>query len=332
MKTDDVTRYLELFESLRRSKRWGTDTTVLRFAALGLSASDLTDPAGELERVADELKRRAGWTGALNSPIRYAVAAMILRRGLRPGPVHENIDKVRKVFRERRFRRGGVQEVLAALILVLQNEGRTVRKTTIGRMQEIMRRWKKDHFWLTGTSDYPMAALHAHRDVPPEMLSKQVETVYEALRSHGFRRGNQLQLASHILSLASGSGSSAARRFRDMAQTLKQSRERAGADRYDELALLTLTSGSPRTVVRALLEVRDELRTARPRPSASISFSLATGLVLSRDVEKSKGLATSRDVAALAAAQAVLDAQAAAMAAMVAVSVATTTATTAASS
>ena len=206
---DEVGRYLAVFESLRKRKRWTTNTGVLRFAAMGLAVADLHDPAGQLEQAADELRRRSGWIGVgpFHSSIRYAVAALILRRGLRPGTVHARVERVRERFRSRKLRRGGIREVLAALILVLQNDGNPVPAGTVERMQEIMRRWKKDHPWLTGVDDYPMAALHAHRKVDPEQLARKVENVYQALREHGFRRGNQLQVSSHILSLGEGSAS-----------------------------------------------------------------------------------------------------------------------------
>ena len=312
----DVNRYLEGFDRLRRQKRWSTHTGVLRFAALTLAAADLADPAAQLEAAADELKRRAGWTGHLASSVRYAVAAMILRHGLSAGRVHEQIGKVREGFRKRRIRRGGVSEVLAALILVLQNEGRAVPGATLDRMKAILERWKQDHRWLTGTDDYPMAALHAHRDASPDQVVQKAEATYQALRSHGFWRGDQLQLASHILGLGDGSGESAARRFRDLAKALEKQRERAGTSRYDELALLCLTSGTPSAVIRDLLKVRNELRNARPRPSKDIAFSLAVGLMLSREVARSKELGTTRDIAAISAAQALLEAQSAAMVAI----------------
>ena len=50
-------RYLQVFEDLKRKKRWSTDTNVLRFAALTLAASEIDDPGGRLEAAADELRR-----------------------------------------------------------------------------------------------------------------------------------------------------------------------------------------------------------------------------------------------------------------------------------
>ena len=137
---ETVERYLQVFEDLKRKKRWSTDTNVLRFAALTLAASEIDDPGGRLETAADELRRRSGAFGKLNSPIRYVVAAMILRKGLRPGAVYDKVGEVQGEFRERKYRRGGVAEVLAALLLVLQNGGRRPRKITLDRVGAILER------------------------------------------------------------------------------------------------------------------------------------------------------------------------------------------------
>ena len=42
---DPVERYLEVYDELRRRKRWSTGDNVLRFAALTLAASDVASPA-----------------------------------------------------------------------------------------------------------------------------------------------------------------------------------------------------------------------------------------------------------------------------------------------
>jgi hypothetical protein len=325
---DAVTRYLRVFEELRSRKRWSTDTNVLRFAALSLAAADLDDPAGELEAAADELRKRAGWFGNLNSPIRYVVAAMILRKRLRPGPVHRAVGEVREAFRKRKYPRGGTREVLAALLLVLLGDGRRPAGGVIDRVGAILKRWKRDHRFLTGADDYPMAALHAWRDDDVETLGTTVERVYRTLRRSKFSMGNSLQLASHILALSPDGPDAAARRCVNLRRAFENQRHRIPSNLYDELALLVLTPGTPGGVARRVLSDVDRLRSARPRPSKTLAFSLAAGVALSRAAESRPDMAISRDAAALAAAQALLDAQAAAVAASVAVTVAATSAAT----
>jgi hypothetical protein len=328
---ETVDRYLRVFEDLRSKKRWATDTNILRFAALTLAAADIDDPGGRLEAAAATLKKRAGWTGQLNSPIRYVVAAMILRKGLRPARVHDAVEAVRREFRNRKYRRGGVSELLAALLLVLQNDGKLPRAITVDRVGTIMKRWKEDHRFLTGIDDYPMAALHAwRRDQEVETIGARVEKIYRLLRKNKCSMGNATQLASHILALGTWDEHGAARRFTAIRKAFKDRGRRIGPSQYDEVALLALTEGTPVAIATRVLADVERLRAAKPRPETSIAFSLAAGIALSREIERHGDAAVSPGAAALAAAKSLLDAQAAAMAAMAASVAVTTVATSSA--
>jgi len=326
---ETVDRYLARFEELRRKKRWSTDTNILRFAALALAANPIPDAAARLEAASEELRALAGWFGKLNSPIRYVVAAMILRKGLRPGAVYDAVVEVQKEFRARGYRRGGVSEVLAALLLVLQSDGKPPKPVAVDRLGAVLARWKQDHPFLTGHDDYPMAALHASRDDDVESVGVRVERIYRALRAKRFPMGNALQLASHILALGTWDENGAAARFEDMQRAFRDRGCRIGSGLYDEVALLALTAGAPVAIATRVLADVERLRSAKPRPAASIAFSIAAGLALSREAERRADLASPADAAALAAAKALLDAQTAAMAAMAGAVVATSAATAA---
>lgn len=323
---ETLERYLAVFDMLRRRKRWSTDSGVLRFAALSLAAVDVDDPAAELEEAADILRSKAGWFGPLSSVIRYAVAAMIIRKGLSPGPVHDRVMHTRELFRERRLPRGGIKEVLAALLLVMQNDGRMVSRGTVNRLGAILDRWKKDHWFLTGTDDYPMAALHAHRGEDVEGLSLRVEQVYRRLREEKCSRGNALQLTSHILTITPWGAEEAVQRFTRLRAAFGEHSLKIGPRWYDEVALLSLTSSEPETVVGQVVDTMDRLRSIRPKPGRDIAFSLATGVTMTEYARESDELADQRDLAAISAAQALLDAQTAALVACVAASSAATTA------
>ncbi|MDH3283535.1 MAG: DUF4003 domain-containing protein [Acidobacteriota bacterium] len=325
----DVERYLQVFESLRQRKRWDTDVGVLRFAALTLAATDVVDPGREVEQAAGVLRELARWSSPLRSSLRFVIAAMIVRRGLDPKAVHRSIEGVREEFRRRRMRRGGTHELLAALMLVLHAEGRRPETRSIGRVKENLARWKKDHRFLTGSDDYPLAALHATRELSVEELGIRVERIYQQLRKARYSRGNQLQLASHLLAIGERSAAGCAQRFDSIARALGERKVRPTTSRYDEIAILSLTALGPAAVARAVVSLRDRLRAAKPRPSSSLAFSLAAGLFLAEDARRSEGLGHTRDLAAVRSAQAVIEAQ---QAAMIAAMSAATVAASAASS
>ena len=308
---DPIGAYLETFERLRARKRWTTDAVTYRFVALTLGAGGVRISHDRLEEVAAGLRRRAGWTSPLRSEIRYVVAAMILRRDLDAATVHRQVIATRDRFGEHGIKRRGTGATLAALLLALQAEGRRVPKPHIERLARIYAQWRADHFWLTDANDLPAAALHAGRTVSVESLTEDVRRAYARLRDAGFRRGNQLQLVSHLLAVDPRGTDNAVQRFAVVADHLRRAGERIGTGRYDEIAVLALTQGPPGHVVGRVLRYRDRLRTVRPRPSKDIAFSLAAGIELAEDSEQA-GERSAGDLAALQSIRAILDAQQAA--------------------
>ena len=308
---DPIGTYLETFERLRARKRWTIDTATYRFVALTLGAAGVRISHDRLEEVATGLRRRAGWTSPLRSEIRYVVAAMILRRDLDAATVHGQVIATRDRFAEHGIKRRGTGATLAALLLALRAEGKRVPKQHLDRVARIYAQWRTDHFWLTDANDLPAAALHTGREVSVESLTEDVRRAYARLRDAGFRRGNQLQLVSHLLAGDPRGADNAVQRFGVVAERLRSAGERVGTGRYDEVAVLALTQAPPGHVVDRVLRYRDRLRSARPRPSKDIAFSLAAGIELAEDGERA-GERSAGDLAALQSIRAILDAQQAA--------------------
>ena len=305
---DPVARYQETFDRLRARKRWSTDTDTIRFVALALGATGDEVNHDRLEQVAKGLRQRARWTSPLKSQIRYVVAAMILRRGLDPAEVHARVFEARDAFKTHGLPSRGTGPTLAALLLGLRSEGRAVPRRHVERLADIYRRWRQDHFWLTGATDLPAAALHAGRDESVDVVTADVERAYERLREAGFRRGNALQL---LLAVDPRGTDAAVQRFTVVAQRLKDARERVPTSRYDEVALLALTQETPGRVVDRVLGYRDRLRAKRPRPSKDLALSLAAGIELAEDSARASH-DSAGDLAALQAIRDILDAQQAA--------------------
>jgi len=325
---DSIERYLEVFEGLRRRKRWSTDTTVLRFAALTLAAADAADPGAGLEATAKVLADEAGGFSPLSSSVRHAVAAILIRRGLDPVPTVHRTKATLAAFKEFKLQRNGARPLLAALILVLDADGGRPSREKIARLKAIIDRWKKDHRFLTGVDDYPMAAMHATRDVSVEQLGVEVEQIYQLLRKAKFSSGDPLQLVSHLLMFSDQGPREAAERFERTAMALKNAKQRVWQSRYDEVALLVLSGGHVDEVVPKVIEYRDRLRAVKPRPPAEIAFSIAAGVVLAEEAERMSELQGATAVVNLRAVQALVEAQQAAMIACMAAVSATTVAAT----
>ena len=318
MNTDDpIESYLRTFERLRARKRWSMNSVTLRFVALSLGAAATSIDYDRLEEVATELRKRARWTSPLKSEIRYVVAAMILRRGQDPAAIHARVFETRDAFKAHKIPSRGTGATLAALLLALHHEARPVAQPQIERLARVYRRWRNEHRWLTSSSDLPAAALHAVRDVPVDVVAEEVERAYTSLADAGFRRGNQLQLVSHLLAVDPRGTDTGVQRFLAVVERLRAADERVGESRYDEIALLALTRGSPREVVDSIVRNRDRLRAVKPRPDKAVAFTLAAGIEMAADAEAARER-NAGDLAALQSIQAIVDAQQAAMIAVIA--------------
>ncbi len=314
--SDPVARYLETFERLRSRKRWSNNTATFRFVALALGAAGASVTYDDLESAAAVLRKRVGVTSPLRSEIRYVVAAMILRRGQDPASIQARVGETLAEFKVHGLARRGAGPTLAALLLALLREGRPVPTVQIERLARIYRRWRADHGLLTNASDLPAAALHASRDRAVEILTAEVERAYDHLREAGFRRGNPLQLVSHLLSVDPRGADTGVQRFSSITDHFDRTGENVRAGRYDEIAMLALTHDRPARVVKRTLEYRDRLRDHRPRPAKELAFSLAVGIELAEDAEDA-GRRSAGDLAALQSIRAILDAQQAAIVAAV---------------
>jgi hypothetical protein len=317
---DSIERYLFVFDSLRRRKRWSTDTNVLRFAALTLAATEVDDPGLRLEETAAVLAKKAGGFSPLNSSVRHAVAAILIRRGREPARVVHRVKETLAAFKEHGLRKGGAHPLLAALLLVLDAGDSPVSRGKIGRLKTIVDRWNRDHSFLTGADDYPMAAMHATGGTSVEQLGLDVETSYQCLRKAGFSRGNQLQLVSHLLMFSELGPREASHRFTRTAAALKKKGQRVWQGQYDEVALLVLTGAGPEEVATKVVRYRDRLREMKPRPQAAIAFSIATGIVLAEQAEKAKHVKGAAAAANLRAVQSLVEAQQAAIVACISAS------------
>ena len=326
--TDPLEQYVSLYQRLSKRARWDMSAAQQRIVSMILATVPIDDPLGTLEEAASELRRRAGWFGPLSSPIRYSVAAMLIRRKLPPGQVHDRVLSILPNLKGRRLPWGGHGRTLAGVLLSLrsfEDKSRSTSTVVFDRMERIYRLWKEDHPAITGDDDLPMLALHALRDEPPGALSERLEKIYRELNAGGVPKGNALQLSSQILGVLPWGAGEAAGRFQALRDSFLRHGEKISRSRLDEVALLSLAPGAPDDIVDQVVTDQRKLRERKPRVSKAVAFNLAAGLVLTRCDAATPEQARKADlpeISALGQVRAVLEAQQAAMAAVVASSAA----------
>lgn len=316
--------------------RWSVwwDNTILQYAAVStLTSKNSGVPLAEkVLQIAERIQKRSGWFGELNGNLRFIIAAILEQHGDDPDDYMDEIERARKLFRQWKIRRGGINEILAITMMRLcgkkNGRPRSISEQDLDRFKEIYQGMSANQWWLTSIDDFPAIGVLVTRPESPAEICSRTEEIYQALVAHGFRKGNPLQAAANQLYLLKDHPAGIANRFHQLAEAFRARKVRIWQSEYDELSILCFCDQPPATTVDNVLQIRQELTGLKPRIIKPVNFNLACTLCfLDRVHSTDRGLLSSAksmlDANALIAAQ-----QAAIMAASVAATVAATSAAT----
>lgn len=156
----------------------------------------------------------------------------------------------------------GEHRILAS-IQILEQVGLTRAEETVERTYAIYRRMRKEHPWLTGVENFPMAAVLAVRRTNPEVLFAEMGECYRILREK-FHAGDSAQICSHVLALSSTGAEQKCRKLFDIWDGLKAEKHRYGTGKeLGLLAALTTLEKPTEEIVRDIIAADDYLRTKK---------------------------------------------------------------------
>lgn len=309
-------RFLELFVAVDDARRWFEDVSALRYAAVALVTSEGAPTAivARLRDVALTLKDRAGWFGAMQSSIRFVVAALLVRNGDDPERFCDELEQAQGIFKDVGLKPRSVHSALA--VIVLRGPDRApVDRRAVERMKAIHEAMKQEHWWITGVDDYPTAALLALSTASVSEIAHRLERFYQGLADLGFKPGSALQTVSHLLFFNPTADEVCMRRFRALFEAFKAESLHMHSGDYDEIAYLTYLPQSVAQIVDTTLAHRVRIAALRPRAGKDQSFSLACNTALLELAGRDEQLQRITDVQALLQVQSILQAQQAAAAA-----------------
>ncbi|MDQ0300588.1 hypothetical protein J2S78_003056 [Salibacterium salarium] len=199
MSETKINQYVELFETLKKAMKWKVfDDNIVKTIASVYVMNDKKWEEGRFFQVADDLKKEAGAFSSMKSHPRFTMAALLDVKFDQPAEKVPQLFDVYNTLKQEKFK-GGESTYIAAASLLTQDESiqETAEKAMI-----LYEKMKKEHPFITGASDYPLAVLLAMEE--KNDMIERIENYYEALDKQGFKKGNELQFLSHILSLGSG--------------------------------------------------------------------------------------------------------------------------------
>ena len=311
---DPMSRFVAVYKMLDAERGWFGDPSSLRFAAMAavLSPGEPLDVARGIRRIADDIKTESGWFGALNSPLRFIVSAMLYANGDGAAEFLAEVERVQAMFRDAGLRRGGIYETMAILIMRLRADKQPIATSTVDRFQAIYEEMKRHHWWLTGPDDFPACAILVSQPESPVEIGDRIEQIYRSLNAVGLPSGDPLQTAANLLYLARLDPAEAASRFRDLSRGFRQSGVSIWQTDYDELAILSFLKHTPATVIDRVLSNRAQMEELRPKPDRSLTFNLAASITFLELVKLDRKMKEITDAKALMDMQAIITAQQAA--------------------
>src|SRR5699024_1493765 len=195
--TDEmVANYNAIFTQMHKRFKW-TNKTVFMAAAAIYTMKSKPFELETFNRTAESIKEQAGWFSPMKSHPRFTVAA-ILDVNL-DDPV-QHVPQIFTIYDDliNQFKRGNFTYIVATIILTSNED--VERGELIRKAKMIYDDMKKEHPFLTGQSDYPLAVLLAYEN--QDDMRERMEYFYDRLNEYQFNKGNNLQFLSHILSLA----------------------------------------------------------------------------------------------------------------------------------
>ncbi|OCA80895.1 hypothetical protein A8F95_17480 [Bacillus wudalianchiensis] len=184
------------YEQLVNAVSWGVDkrqllSIIAQYAAAGRSFS-----AKEFLQLSDHLKANSGWFSGLKGSFNYSVTALLITGFDDPYKGFEDMQKSYQLLVETGFRKT-IFTYITAITLIATVEAGEERKKVAVQAKEVYEKMKKHHYFLTSHDDYPLSVLLAQQE-QSELIEK-IEFYYTELSKGPFRKGNDLQLLSHIL-------------------------------------------------------------------------------------------------------------------------------------
>lgn len=183
------------YDKVKSLAGWAVDKAVVLTITSYYVTSEREFDAISLNRAMDALKSRTGWLSPLRGNLLPMMAAFLNQPGT---VIDEEVDRLfakQQVLKGLGFR-NTIHSYLAALLMTndpayYENEARQAKK-----LYDAM---KKQHFFLTSDDDYAYAVLLGKRGANPVEHAKSMRTYYDALRTEGFRSGNELQWLSQVM-------------------------------------------------------------------------------------------------------------------------------------
>lgn len=185
--------YIKNFELLDELKRKTMKETRM-FIALLYAIRDRKVNMNNLIEISDKIKEDKKMLSSLGNDQRFSLASIIESRFEEPLDIFEELNNDIEKIINVGFKKSPYLNIAAISLIGDDRVDERVAKAS-----EIFKGMKKSHRFLTGRDDYPLAILLSESSRDVRELIKDMEYYYNSLYKSLFKKSNELQLLSHIL-------------------------------------------------------------------------------------------------------------------------------------
>ncbi|SES01002.1 DUF4003 family protein [Salipaludibacillus aurantiacus] len=253
-----VSQYKDIYKQLRNKFRWHVpDQRILMMAASFYVIKNTPFDLKAFTELADFIKKESSLFSTMRSHQRFTTAAMLLQRFEHPQEKYAEMTDLYDKLVKGGFARGAFTYI-SALVMLSGDPDDSAHESSIKRSLAVHKGMKTHHPFITSKNDYPLSVLLAQLDKEVEPLMDHVEYFYRDLNQNNFRKGNDLQFLSHILSIDNTfSPQQLVSQCQNMRDKLIQAKIKIKPMHYPEIGLLALVNADENDLhhIKELTEV-----------------------------------------------------------------------------
>nr|WP_252187774.1 DUF4003 family protein [Anaeromonas frigoriresistens] len=272
---------------MKKHYKWSVGDLSLRFIALVYVISNKSFKKDEFDDMVKYIKKNSGLFSYYRGHNMYSIASLLITKFDEPKEAFIKLKEYDEKMKERGFKKSSYLSI-ASYALLLTSEGDYIDER-IERSMELYKGMKKNHFWLTGTDDYPIAILLSEKKENNDALISEIEHNYDTLHREGFSRSNGLQFLSHLLTFApTKSVQMKAQKTRSIYDRLKQDKFHVSSTYYGILGFLSILGEHSEEAVEEVVEVVRYLKSNKnfKWTYKDMNVLAATAIVSNKYIEK----------------------------------------------
>ncbi|WP_216829590.1 DUF4003 family protein [Alkalihalobacterium elongatum] len=287
-----MTQYIDGYHQLKKELKWRVSDKTLMMIASIYVVNNKPLNITRFTELSEYIKTQVGMLSTLRGYQRFTIAAMLDVRFENPKEKFQEFIDLYERLIQGGFSRSPFSYI-AAMVLLTNDPDESDHQESIESALAIYKGMKAQHFFLTSTADYPLAVLLAKVDTDKQKLLDLTETYYNELSKNGFRKGNDLQFLSHILSLQFDEKPKVLiERSLNILEKFKESKRRLKTMHFPEVGLLALLEDGI-SQIDLVLELEEQLNNEKAfKWYKDMNFIMAVNFLMTDKMKESMILET----------------------------------------